>query len=73
MEERILELCLAGMNAYNNANGMLDLGEAADEMAYCMENIMRVISERSPEVADEVDEYFKQKSGEDESCSDEDE
>lgn len=61
MEERILELCLAGMNAYNKAEGSVELGKAADEMANSLEEVMRIISERNPEVADEVDKYFEKK------------
>lgn len=61
MEEKILEMCLTGMSAYKKAEGTMELGEAADIMADCLEEIMRIISERNPEIADQVDEFFASK------------
>lgn len=59
MEEKILEMCLTGMSAYKKAEGSMELADASDIMAEVLEEIMRIISERNPEVADEVDNYFK--------------
>ena len=63
MENKILEMCLVGMSAYKKAATLMELGEASDIMADAIEEIMLIVADRNPEVADKVDEYFSEKEG----------